>query len=238
MYQDLAEALPGTTYDPRYPDSDGRFMGDTDFHNVAIIQTREALEDRYVDENVYIATNIVMYFQEGSPKSRRDPDVLVAKGVGKHKRRSFRFWEEKRIPNVLFEMASKKTWRNDVGEKRWLYARLGIKDYFIFDPEAKYLEPTLQGFRLVNGRSVRIKPNPDGTLTCKELGLLLRAEGTLLRFIDMKTGQLIPTRSERAALEEERADRETERAEKEAERAQKLAAEVEQLKARLRKLES
>lgn len=30
-------ALPGTCPDPRYPDSDGRFMGDTDYHNIAMI---------------------------------------------------------------------------------------------------------------------------------------------------------------------------------------------------------
>ncbi|MCI0642511.1 MAG: hypothetical protein L0Y70_25825, partial [Gemmataceae bacterium] len=97
--------------------------------------------------------------------------------------------------------------------------QLGIKDYFVFDPEAKYLNPPLLGFRLVRGKSVPIKPNPDGTIPCKELGLLLKTEGTLLRFIDMETGKPIPTRSERLAFEEARAEQ--------------LAAEVEKLKAQL-----
>ena len=37
--------LPGTTIDPRFPDEDGRPMGDTDFHSDALIWLREALQD-------------------------------------------------------------------------------------------------------------------------------------------------------------------------------------------------
>jgi hypothetical protein len=31
----LLTPLPRTSDDPRYPDSNGRFVGETDFHNVA-----------------------------------------------------------------------------------------------------------------------------------------------------------------------------------------------------------
>jgi Uma2 family endonuclease len=242
--------LPGTTVDPRYPDADGRFMGDTDFHNDAMIHVRQGLEDHFADSpRVYVASNLILYYKEDDPKSRKDPDVLVAKGVGKHRRRSFRVWEEKTMPCVLFEIASRKTWRSDLDEKRHLYASIGVKEYFLFDPEGKYLKPVLQGFRTVKGKSVPMKPAADGSLVSKELGLRLVPEGAMLRLIDIHTGQPILTRTERAEQEkqraeqekqraeqeERRAEQEKQRAEQEKQRADELAAEVERLKAQMRR---
>src|SRR5262249_15680403 len=84
-----AKPLPGTLPDPMYPDSDGRPMGDTDFHSAALAWLREALQDVFEAVlDVYVATNLILYYERGNPKARRDPDVLVAKSVGKHKRRS------------------------------------------------------------------------------------------------------------------------------------------------------
>src|SRR3954463_3266420 len=116
----ITTPLPGTAIDPRYPDSDGRFMGETDFHYVAMSLLHDGLEDYYADRaDVYIASNLVMYYVAGDRHARKDPDVLVAMGVvGKHRRRSFRVWEERVLPRVLFEIASRRTWRNDLGEKR------------------------------------------------------------------------------------------------------------------------
>jgi hypothetical protein len=216
----IERPLPGTVPDPRYPDSDGRFMGDTDFHNHAMRDICEGLEDFFATRPVYVASNLIMYYEQDDPRQRRDPDVLVAKNVGTHKRRSFRVWEEKTLPCVLFEIASRKTWRNDIGEKRDLYARLRIKEYFIFDPEGRYLDPPLQGFRAVKGRSIQIEPGADGSLLSKELGLRLVPEGSSLRLVDAKTGAPIPTRLERAEQEKERAEEQKKRAQQEKERAE------------------
>jgi Uma2 family endonuclease len=220
--------LPGTVPDPRYPDSDGRFMGDTGFHNHAMRELFEGLQDFFALRPVYVASNLIMYYEKDDPRKRRDPDVLVAKNVGKHKRRSFRVWEEKTLPCVLFEIASRKTWRNDVGEKRVLYAQLNIKEYFIFDPEGRYLDPPLQGFRAVKGKSIAIKPEADGSLLSKELGLRLVPEDSSLRLVDAKTGEPIPTRLERAEQEKTRAE------EQEARNA-RLVSELERLRAELAK---
>jgi Uma2 family endonuclease len=207
--------LPGTIPDPRFPDQDGRFMGDTDFHFAALIWLREALQDYLIrPPGWYVASNLILYWDVNDPKKRRDPDILVARGVGSHFRRSFRVWEEGTLPCALFEVASKRTWREDVGPKRTLYAQLGIREYFIFDPEGKYVRPPLQGFRLRKGTYARIKPAADGGLMSKEVGLRMAPEGPMLRLIDAATGEPIPTRQERAA---------------------ELAAEVERLRAELKR---
>jgi Uma2 family endonuclease len=227
--------LPGTTIDPMYPDEDGRPMGDTDFHSIALIMLREALEDFFAAvRDVYIATNLIFYYQFGDPRARRDPDVLVAKGVvGKHRRRSFRIWEEKVTPCVLFEIASKYTWKVDLGEKRDLYARLKVPEYFIFDPEYRYIKPALQGFRSHKGVSVPLKPAKDGSLVSKQLGLRLVPEGAMLCLYDLRTGVPVLTRQERTERERERSRQARKRARQEKKRGDALAAEVQALRAEL-----
>lgn len=236
----IIAALPGTTIDPRYPESDGRFMGETEYHNDAQSQIREIVEDHLADKpNVLVASNLVMYYQKGDPKARKDPDVLVAKGViGDHKRLSYRVWEEKKLPRVLFEVTSRKTWRNDIGEKRELYARLRIREYFVFDPHFRYLNPPLQGFRSINGKSVPIEWTDQG-LFSKELGLFLTTgHDMMLRFIDPQTSKRLMTRRERLERAELRADLERARADLAHRRASDLADEIEKLKTRIAKLEA
>jgi Uma2 family endonuclease len=218
MRQTLTQPLPGTVVDPLYPDEDGRPMGDTDYHSIALVSLREGLEDFFGDRSdVYVGMNLIFYYEEGNPKARRDPDILVAKGVvGKHRRRSFRLWEEHVLPCTLFEVVSKKTVRIDVGEKRVLYERLRIPEYFLFDPEGRYMDRPLRGFRLRKGKYVELKPAADGSLISKQLGLRLVPDGERLRFVDLKTGKTLLTRLEQAEEERQRAD--------------SLAAEVERLR--------
>ena len=196
--------LPGTTVDPRYPDTNGRFMGDTDYHSVAISSLREGLEDHFADvPDLYVATNIVWYYKRGDARCRRDPDVLVAKGVGKHYRRSFRSWEERCVPRTLFEIALRRSIRRDLGNKRELYERLKVKEYFVFDPEGCYLNPVVRGWELVRRMFVPLKPAPDGSLASRELGLRFLPEGSRLRLLDLRSGQPILTRLERAEVAQE-----------------------------------
>jgi Uma2 family endonuclease len=234
MSQLTVKPLPGTVSNPLYPDSDGQPMGETDFHVAASIWLREALQDFFAEQaDVYVASNMLLYYEEGNPSGRRDPDLLVARGVGKHLRRSFRTWEENTVPNVLFEISSEGTWREDLGAKREVYTRLGVAEYFLFDPEGLYLDPRLQGFRLRGGLSVPIPPDADGGLTSEQLGLRLVPEGPMLRVLDARTGMPVPTRAEQLEQARERTEEEQRRADEEQRRADELAAEVARLRALL-----
>ena len=142
-----------------------------------------------------MASDLFWYWEEGNTGARVAPDVMVVPGVGTHPRRSFLSWEENgAIPAVVFEMASEGTWRDDLDDKFDQYERLGVKEYFLFDPECVHLVPQLQGYRL-NGTAYRRLRQ---TELVSELGFGLRAEDTMLRLIDLETGQPIPTRLERA----------------------------------------
>jgi Uma2 family endonuclease len=188
--------------------------------SIALVWLYEALDDVFEEQLVYVGMNLIFYYEEGAPSRRRDPDVLVAKGVHKHKRRSFRPWEEKKLPCTLFEILSKKTWRVDVHMKPAEYAAAGVKEYFLFDPEGMFINPPLQGYRTVKGKPVAIKPEVDGSLISKQLGLRLVPEHGMLRLYDLKTGQPVLTRNERNRESNERAEQANERAEQANQRAE------------------
>ena len=227
----LIRPLPGTVFDPLYPEDDGRPKDETDFHSEARILLRAALKDYFAAagrSDVYVSSRLMLYYEQGNPASRCAPDILVAKGVSNHSRMIFRVWEEGVTPQVFFEIASESSWREDIGDKRELYARLGVVEYFLFDPEGDWLDPLLQGFRLENGKYVPLIPTPDGRLTSMELGLRLTAEGYMLRLRHLQKGAVVLTRSERANKESARADQERRRADE-------LAKEVARLQALLEK---
>jgi Uma2 family endonuclease len=204
----ITKPLPGTVPDPLYPDSDGEPVGESDFHMIALILLREALEDFFAAvADVYVASDLFWYWEEGNPRAARAPDVMVVRGVGKHNRLSFRSWEEKARPGVLFEIASERTWQEDTDDKVLLYARLGVREYFVFDPEGKYLRSTLRGYRLKGRRYARLAPDTDGALASQELGLRLVPEGSMVRLRDLRTGRRVLTRAERAKNAERRARR-------------------------------
>jgi Uma2 family endonuclease len=202
-----------------YPSEDGEPMAETPVHVEAIMLLHQAIQDFFRDRpDVFVASDIFWYWQEGNPGARVSPDVMVVPGVRPRDirdRRSFFSWEEGgAIPAVVFEMASEGTVLQDLGPKYWQYEELGVREYFLFDPEGVHLVPVLQGFRL--NRSAYRRLLPAGGVLESELGFHLRAEGPMLRLIDGRTGQPVPTRAERADAEKARADA--------------LAAEVERLK--------
>ena len=88
---------------------------------------------------MFIASDIFWYWEEGNPSACISPDVMVVPGVrprDPRERRSFFSWEEGgAVPAVVFEMASRSTWREDVDEKFDRYEQLGVREYFLFDPE-------------------------------------------------------------------------------------------------------
>lgn len=231
-----------TTPPIEYPSGDGQPMAETGIHVQAIVWLHQALEDffRAREGTTYLASDQFWYWREGDPTCRVAPDVMVVPGVSPNPRRSFFSWEENgAVPAVVFEMASEGTWRDDLDDKYDRYEELGVREYFLFDPEGLYLVPPLQGYRLNGTAYRRIRQDQ---LT-SELGFGLRAEGAMLRLIDLATGLPIPTRAEaveaaqqRANAEQQRADAEQQRADTERQRADSLQAEVERLRARLQQL--
>ena len=187
-----------------YPESDGRPMGETDLHRRWMIRIIDLLEHRYRNERVYVSGDLLIYYEEGNPRKFIVPDAFVVLDCEPGDRRVYKIWEEGRVPNVVIETTSRSTRRVDERTKPSTYKQLGIPEYFLYDPTSDYLDPPLQGFRLVRGNYQPIGSDADGCLYSEQLGLHLLLEDGDLVIVDAKTGKLLLTEAESAAAEIER----------------------------------
>ena len=71
---------------------------------------------------------------------------------------TYRLWEVGKPPDFVLEIGSSSTANNDLGDKRNLYARLGIGEYWRFDATGQdfYREP-LAGEFLAEGEYRRFE---------------------------------------------------------------------------------
>ena len=144
-----------------------------------------------------------IYYEEGNSRVSVAPDTFVVFGVEDRMRRNYKVWEEGKGPDFVLEVASLNTWREDVERKPGIYAGLGVREYFLFDPRSEYLSPRLQGYRLVDGEYEPLSAveSIDRTLMLpsRVLGLELRAKGEEMRFHDPATGRALLSHGEEHA---------------------------------------
>ena len=206
-----------------YPASDGQPMADNSSQAEAMVTATRDLQTRF--RAAFVTTDILVYYQPGVVEARVAPDVLVAFGVGRHHRSSYIVWDEGKPPDWVLEVASPSTVEKDLEEKRAIYEALKVPEYWLFDPRGGTLlggPPPLQGLRLRHGKYQPIEPRLEGNLwllRSEALRLDIRAEGKLLRFRDVASGEDLRHQEE----EQQRAERAEYRAEREA--AGRLAAE-------------
>lgn len=200
-----------TNLEIEYPESDGRPMGETDLHRDWMNRIIDLLKQRYREQRVYVTGNLLLYYEEGNPAHYVVPDAMVVKDCEPGRRRTFKVWEEGCVPSVVFETTSRSTKREDGVFKPQLYQKLGIPEYFLYDPTADYLRPPLQGYRLIDKRYEPIVPDASGQLHCQELGLRVRLEDGDLVMLDSQTGERLLTEAEAAHVAHEAAQAEIER---------------------------
>lgn len=219
-----------------YPESDGKPMGETDLHRNWMVRIIDILQHRYRGQQVYVSGDLLLYYEEGNPKKFFVPDVFVVLDCPPGLRRTFKVWEEGKVPSTIFEVTSRSTKREDQGRKPQAFARIGVPEYFLYDPTSDYLDPPVRGFRLSGREYVPIEPDDTGALVSEQLQIAMRLEGDQLALYDQASGErlLMEAEAERAAFERERAASKRERAAFERESAARQAAEAELQ--RLRKL--
>jgi Uma2 family endonuclease len=179
-----------------YPSSDGEPVAEIEAHIVVLVTLLSILRQFFRSQpDVFVIGNMFWYYEEGNPKARKAPDVMVIKGVDPSPpggRRSFKSWRENAIPCFILEATSEETYTEDL-EKKPLFESLGVREYFLFDPTGEYLPRALVGYRLIQGRYEELQPGNDGTLPSAELGLLLRPEGETIVMTEMRTGRQLAT---------------------------------------------
>ena len=228
-----------------YPESDGQPVAETGIHVRALLHAYGALQMHFQKrEDVYVAANMFLYYEQGNPKAVVAPDVFVMFGTRNEERRTWRVWEEGMGPDFVLEVTSRSTRREDMVSKREVYRSLGVREYCQYDPLGEYLRPALQGLRLVDGE---YEPMPatgleGGNLALHSavLGLDLRGWAKMAWFHHPVSGAALPSPVEPTPrLKRLEADRREMAARLERSEAARQAAEarVEELEARLRALQ-
>ena len=237
----LTPSWSGIHYYDQHPTRED-LMGESVIQAQIMRYLTAVLEWLYQRDGWFIATNLNIYRQPRYHAYPLVPDVAVFKGVridhpGQRTFRSWRMYEPGRPPpQVVFEIASDTTWKDDLRRKPIQYALLGVQEYFAYDPnQPPYFarQPgRLRGWRRSGRWLYALTPDTQGRLWSVELDSYLVVEGDILRLYDQE-GQrrLTQAEAEQAAKEAERAAKEAawsqlevERAAKEAERAAKEAA--------------
>ena len=130
----------------------------------------------------------------------RYPDLLVAFEVDPaayHRSNAYVISEQGKPPDFVLEIASRRTGREDVTNKRDDYAALGILEYWRFDETGRYHGARLAGDRLVEGRyeTIGVTELDDAVLQgySRVLNVNLRWERGELGWHDPATGRHILT---------------------------------------------
>jgi Uma2 family endonuclease len=213
-----------------YPTGDGKPMAETEIHRDDMIDLIHTLEDHFAgDPMICVSGNMLMFYEEGNRRKHVSPDVFAVRGVEKRRRENYLVWKEGKAPDVVIEITSKTTRREDEKTKWELYRDvLKVPEYFQFDPTEDYLKPSLQGFRLVAGQYLPIEP-VEGRLPSQVLGLHLERDGKELRLYDPATGTRLLKRDEERDAAKRLAEAERQNAEAERARAQAAEAKQERL---------
>lgn len=212
-----------------YPESDGKPMAETDVHRNLLADLVFTLDNYFQSQsNVYVSGNLLIYYVEGNPAKSFAPDVFVVRGVAKGQRRIYKLWEEGVAPQIIIELTSRKTWREDLQTKWRLYEELGVQEYFIFDPEYDYLDDPLIGYRLENGRYIDLEIK-DRRVKSEVLALDFVDTGETLRLLDPVNQYFLPNFKEASAAQQQ-----LEAAFQAEKDAQQRAAELEAMLARYR----
>ena len=167
---------------------------------------RGVYEPVAVDGNMYV--HYIGRDDRGEPVRRSvAPDVFAVFGrPDRPDRRSYVLWDEPEADmRFVLEIASTSTRARDHGAKRDIYASLGVREYFLYDPPWSWRPAALVGLRLRDGVYREIPPRAlsDGRpgVPSDVLGLVGHVgEGGRLRWFDPTAGENLRDFDEHADL--------------------------------------
>jgi Uma2 family endonuclease len=235
------------------PYDDGEPL-ESNWHRLQIDLLGDALHQHWQGRTDFFAGgNMFVYYSLEQVRTRdyKGPDFFVVTGVnGSYARDSWIAWKENgRYPDVIVELLSPSTMKQDLGPKKDLYEQVfKTAEYFCVNPE----DWSVQGWRLEHMHYVALQPDPRGWLWSNVFQVWLGMQeghfqgttATWLRFFT-RAGALVATSEETASAAQARAEAAQARAEAaqaqvEAERARAEVAEAEnaRLRAELERLRS
>ncbi len=148
-----------------------------------------------------ICKNFAFFPPPEQPDPPVAPDLAIIKGVPWRPLNCWRIGTTGPAPQVVLEILSDETWKKDLEEKPDLYGRLGVQEYFAYDPTPSPLAAAtterIFGWQRdpLSGRMTALVPSDDGSLWSHQLDSFLVPDEQLLRLYDHK-GQVRLTEAE------------------------------------------
>ncbi len=146
-----------------YPESDGKPMADNTKQLRWIVVLYGGLCAVFRGrQDVFVASNLLWYPEEGHPEVSAAPDVFVAIGRPKGDRGSYRQWEEGGLaPQVVFEVLSPGNDAMEMSNKMAFYTEHGVEEYYLYDPDQNRLSVFLRkGTALLRQRGIQEWTSP------------------------------------------------------------------------------
>ena len=182
--------------------------------------------DSYLDTlgdpaSIFRSSNTFICYNPNNLNVRVGPDFYVAFDVEARaimERLLYLPWEAGKPPDLVLEVGSPSTGREDIGRKRDIYAGIGVLEYWRFDPSGgDYYGEPLVGEELVEGeyRRLELTTDPDGVVKgySPRLRLSLCWREEMLAFYNPATGEYLRNLPDtQAALQVEQAARQVEQA--------------------------
>jgi len=192
-----------------FPTGDGKPMAENFVNGLQMIGLQHALRRLLEMQGrlpAAIGGNQFLYYNRHNRRDNLSPDAYVALDVASGGRNVWFTWVEGKAPDIVFEITSPSTQRQDLSTaprgKVTLYGQLGVREYYVYDPAAEgAMQPRLRAFALrgegIERRLVEVALLPDGGVWSALLAVELRPvvapgtewepAGTYLRVIDPAT---------------------------------------------------
>lgn len=165
-------------------------MGENSWHVGLIDYLKAVLHWLFRGQACAIYDNLNFYQTRDPMEYPVAPDLAIIKGIEFRNMRSWTIGRTGPAPQVVFEILSEDIWKKDLEEKPRKYARMGVQEYYAYDPNEPSIRrgtvSRLMGWQLdSNGkRMVEMTANQDGWLWSEHLESWLVPDQSYLRLYD------------------------------------------------------
>ncbi len=165
-------------------------MGENSWHVGLIDYLKAVLHWLFRGQACAIYDNLNFYQTRDPMEYPVASDLAIIKGIAFRNMRSWTIGRTGPAPQVVFEILSEDIWKKDLEEKPRKYARMGVQEYYAYDPNEPSIRrgtvSRLMGWQLdSNGkRMVEMTANQDGWLWSEQLESWLVPDQSYLRLYD------------------------------------------------------
>jgi Uma2 family endonuclease len=230
---EVIQRVEGLPTEDDLPCSDGEPM-ETEHHIEQMFILIKSLKYYWKNsKRYYVGGNMFLHYELHSKKKFRGPDFFLVLDVDNRRRKSWVVWQEgNRYPDVIIELLSDTTKREDKVKKKNLYEKVfHTREYYLYDP----LSQEFYGYHMQDGRYKKVKPDKEKKIYSLVTGLYLIVHGEWLRWMTPEE-DILPMPDELAELverAEQQRELERQRAEQEKQRAERAERLLEEYRRRL-----